>query len=136
MEINDAEALELTYDLVATTMQSHDLDYMLSRYMHRVVHILGAQAALVRVVRSGELVLVDSTGLIPESKFVQSRVILSDFCETILSAQKISGVTGPSGDQNAVSIRVENFESDLSYPDRADTSVKPDVPQKGNTWAF
>jgi two-component system nitrate/nitrite sensor histidine kinase NarX len=130
MEINDAEALELTYDLVATTMQSHDLDYMLSRYMHRVVHILGAQAALVRVVRSGELVLVDSTGLKPESKFVQSRVILSDFCETILSAQKISGVTGPSGDQNAVSIRVENFESDLSYPDRADTSVKPDVPQK------
>ena len=130
MEINDAEALELTYDLVASTMQSHDLDYMLSRYMHRVVHILGAQAALVRVVRSGELVLVDSTGLIPESKFVQSRVILSDFCETILSAQKISGVTGPWGDQNAVSIRIENFESDLSYPDRADTGVKPDVPQK------
>ncbi len=130
MNINDAEALELTYDLVASTMQSHDLDYMLSRYMHRVVGILGARAALVRVVRSGELVLVDSTGLKPESKFVQPRVVISDFCESIVSDQPIAESTGSLGDQNSVSIQIENFAGDLSDPDAADTRVKADVLQK------
>jgi nitrate/nitrite-specific signal transduction histidine kinase len=130
MEINDAEALELTYDLVATTMQSHDLDYMLSRYMHRVVHILGAQAALVRVIRSGELVLVDSTGLKPECEFVQPRVMLSDFCERIASVKTSDRSLDPSTDPKALSIRVESFEADLSYSDRADVIEKAHVQQE------
>ena len=105
MEINDAEALELTYDLVATTMQSHDLDYMLSRYMHRVVHILDAQAALVRVVRSGELMLVDSTGLKPESEFLRPRIALSDFRESITFDKADGGVFSHRGGQPGTAAR-------------------------------
>ena len=120
MEINDAEALELTYDLVATTMQSHDLDYMLSRYMHRVVHILGARAALVRVVRSGALVLVDSTGLVPNSKFTQPNVALSNFCESIASVHTPSGSSDPLVDQKSISIRVEDFDGNSLYSECSD----------------
>jgi two-component system nitrate/nitrite sensor histidine kinase NarX len=74
MEIDDTQALELTYDLVATTMQEHDLDYMLSRFMHRVAGVLDADAALARLEKSGQLHLVDSHGLRPQSELMQPTI--------------------------------------------------------------
>ncbi len=81
MDINDADALELTYDLVATTMQSHDLEYLLSRYMHKVSGILNASAASVRIAKAGELVLVDSANLPEGAVFVTEQLSIREFRE-------------------------------------------------------
>ena len=67
-------ALELTYDLVATTMQDHDLEYLLSRFMHRVADVLGADAAVARLEQSGQLKLVDRHGLNAASPFTEPSV--------------------------------------------------------------
>ena len=101
MEIDDGEALELTYDLVATTMQSHDIRYLLSRFMHKVVGILGAEAALVRTAKSGELELVDSVGFQQNSPLIDARISLGKFRQQEVPERILVGT------------RVDSFSADL-----------------------
>jgi two-component system nitrate/nitrite sensor histidine kinase NarX len=101
MEIDDGEALELTYDLVATTMQSHDIRYLLSRFMHKVVGILGAEAALVRTAKSGELELVDSVGFQKNSPLIDARISLGKFRQQEVPERILVGT------------RVDSFSADL-----------------------
>ena len=102
MQLDDTRALELTYDLVATTMQDHDLAYLLSRFMHRVADVLGADAAVARLEQSGQLKLVDSHGLNAASQFIEPSV----------SSRLLRDRDNP--DSEPVGVRTANFSEHMA----------------------